>query len=532
MSTATAPALDRETTRGFYADEQMAAALAYFRAGRTDKAEGIYKKVAKKNAGHAGAHHMLGVIARQKGKDERAVQLLIKAAKLDPQRPEILCDLGNAFKALGRHKDAIKAHRMVLTLLPNSPEAHSNLGSAFKAAGKAGKAVACFENALKMRPSDLELKFNLGNGLIAAERYDEAEELLRQVVYENPQHMPAQINLGAALKEQGRFDAAIKRYQKAIGASPDSAEAHRNLGLSLLATGQYEAGWAEYEWRSQLPDFAMLRMTRPRWDGDPLNGRTLVVHAEQGFGDCIQFSRYIGQIDNDGGEVLFAVPPRLTSLMQGLEGNARLVPTDDIPSHDVQIPLMSLPRLYRDGLPFEHREGQYLSPLGDKVDRWKDRLGPSAGKRIGIAWQGSKGYADDARRSIPLLNFEPIARLEGVTLVSLQMGDGTEQLTELPWNDRITDFTDEMDQSGAFVDTLAVMKSLDLVVTSDTAVAHLAGAAGIPVWVALNSLPDWRWGRSGDESPWYRTMRLFRQKTAGDWSDVFVRMAAQIGEAG
>jgi len=426
MSTAAAPALNRETSRGVYADEQMASALAYFRAGRTDKAEAIYKKVAKKDGRHAGVHHMLGVIARQNGMKERAVQLLIKAAKLDPQRPEILCDLGNAFKALGRHKDATKAHRMVLTLLPNSPEAHSNLGSAYKAAGKAGKAVACFENALKMRPNDIELKYNLGNGLIAAEQYDQAEDLLRQVVYENPQHIPAQNNLGAALKEQGRFDAAIKRYQKAIVANPASADLHWNLGLTLLATGQYEAGWTEYEWRCQLPDFAMLRMTRPRWDGLPLDGRTLVVHAEQGFGDCIQFARYLSQIDPDGGNVLFAVPPRMTSLMQGLESAIRIVSTDDIPTHDVQIPLMSLPQLYRDGLPFEHREGPYVSPLGDRVEFWKERLGPLSGTRIGIAWQGSRGYANDARRSVPLLNFEPIARLDGVALISLQMGDGTD----------------------------------------------------------------------------------------------------------
>ena len=501
MATAAAPALNRETTRGVYADEHMASALAYFRAGRTDKAEAGYKKVVKKDPQHAGAHHMLGVIARQKGKEERAVQLLIKAAKLDPQRPEILCDLGNAFKALGRHKDAIKAHRMVLTLLPNSPEAHSNLGSAYKSAGKAGKAVASFENALRMRPSDLELKFNLGNGLIAAERYDEAEELLRQVVYENPNHMPAQINLGAALKEQGRYDAAVKRYQKAIAANPESAEAHWNLGLTLLATGQFEAGWIEYEWRAQLPDFAMLRLTRPRWDGDPLDRRTLVVHAEQGFGDCLQFARYVSQIDADGGQILFAVPPRMVPLMQTLESDARIVSTDDIPSHDVQIPLMSLPRLYRDGLPFEHMGGPYLTPLGDRVEHWKERLGSSADKKIGVAWQGNASYANDARRSIPLLNFEPVARLDGVRLVSLQMGDGVDQLTELPWNDRIDDFTAEMDQSGAFTDTLAMMKSLDLVITSDTSIAHLAGAADIPVWVALNSQPDWRWGLRGDESP-------------------------------
>jgi tetratricopeptide (TPR) repeat protein len=260
-----APALNREESRGLYADEQLASALAYYRGGRYDRAGTIYKKVLKKVHENVGALHMLGLIAQKNGRGERAVQLLIKAAKLDASRLEILCDLGNAFKSLGGHKDAIKAHRMVLTMLPNSPEAHSNLGAAYNSAGKAGKAIVCFDSALKMRPNDIELKYNLGNGLVASERYDEAEEVLRQVVYEKPDHIRAQINLCAALKEEGRYDAAIRRHQKAINAVPDSAEAHWNLALTQLATGNYADGSNEYEWRSLLPGFAMEKMDRPQW---------------------------------------------------------------------------------------------------------------------------------------------------------------------------------------------------------------------------------------------------------------------------
>ena len=531
MSTAAASPLNRESSRGVYADEQMASALAYFRAGRIDKAETAYRKVLKKDPKNAGANHMLGVIARRNGRHERAIQFLIKAAKLDPQRAEILCDLGNTFKALGRHRDAIKAHRMVLSLLPNSPEAHSNLGSAYKAAGKAGKALVCFESALRMRPNDTELQYNLGNGLIAAERYNEAEDLLRQVVYDKPEHIGAQINLGVALKEQGRFDAAIKRYQKAIVANPDSAETHWNLGLTELAIGHFDTGWKEYEWRVRIPDFAMLPMTRPQWDGDALEGRTLLVHAEQGLGDTVQFARYLALVKPDGGNVVFAVQPRLMPLMQSLGGHARIVSTEDIPRHDLQSPLLSLPRLFQRGLPYEPREGRYLAPLSDRVDHWKQRLGAASGPRIGIAWQGSRDYANDARRSIPLLNFEPLARLENVRIVSLQKGDGAEQLNEMSWRDKVTDLTAEMDEQGAFTDTVAVMKSLDAVVTSDTAIAHVAGAAGVPVFLALNSLPDWRWGLTGETTPWYSSMRLFRQEKAGEWAEVFARIAAHIGKS-
>jgi Flp pilus assembly protein TadD len=530
MSTATATALNRETSRGIYADEQMAAALAYYRAGRSDKAEAIYKKVVKKDGANAGAYHMLGLIAKQKGLTERAVQLLIKAAKLEPQRPEILCDLGNSFKALRRYNDAIKAHRMVLSLIPESPEAHSNLGSAYKGAGKAGKAVVCFESALKLRPNDPELKYNLANGLIAGERYAEAEDLLRQVVYEKPDHIPAQVNLGAALKEQGRHDAAIKRYQEAAANNPDSAETHWNLGLTLLSVGQYETGWAEYEWRSQLPGFAMHPVSKPQWNGEPLDGRTLVVHAEQGLGDSIQFSRYLEFLDQSDGDIVFAVPTSLVALMQSVNGTPKVVSIDKMPAHDVQTPLLSLPRLFNDGQPYEPKDGSYICPENDRIEKWQAQIADLSGLKVGIAWQGNAAYQNDLRRSIPLVNFEPVARLDGVQLVSLQKDAGSDQIPELAWRDRIVDMTAEMDTDRAFVDTVALMKSLDLVITSDTSIAHLAGAAGVPVWVGLNALPDWRWGLKGETSPWYSSMRLFRQDTPGDWAGVFSKMTTAIGK--
>lgn len=525
-----APALNREDSRGIYADEQLAAALAYFRGGRYDKAEALYRKVLKKDPENAGALHMNGLIAVKNGRPERAIQLLIKAAKAAPDRPEILCDLGNAFKAAGRHKDAVRAHKMVISLLPKSPEAQSNLGSAYKSAGKPGKAVECFEKAVRLRPGDPELQFNLGNGLIAAERFAEAEEILRQVVYEQPGHVRAHINLGVALKEAGKYGAAIERFQTAVSVHPDSAEAHWNLALTHLALGRFADGWREYDWRLQLPGFALRTMDRPQWQGEALAGRTLLVHAEQGLGDTVQFARYLPRLVGLGGRVVFACQDRLMPLMRSVKDMPDIVPLHSGVAHDVQLPLMSLPRLFNKGLPLIPVEPVYLKPDPARAARMAETLGPKDRLRVGVAWQGSTGYGHDGRRSIPLTSFERLARLDGIELVSLQQGEGAKQLTEIAWWDRIAELPEDTDADGAFLDTLAAMASLDLVVTSDTSVAHVAGAAGVPVFLALCHLPDWRWGLTGDKTPWYAGMRLFRQKHPGDWAEVFARIRAAVTE--
>lgn len=525
---AAASALNREDSRGIYADEQLAAALAYFRAGRYDKADAVYRKVLKKDPANAGALHMTGLIALKRGRPDRAIQLLIKAAKSAADRPEILCDLGNAFKAAGRHKDAVRAHSMVITLLPKSPEAHSNLGSAYRAAGNAGKAVECCELAVKLRPNDPELLYNLGNGLIAAERFVEAEEILRRVVYEKPEHVGAHINLGVALKEAGRVDAAIERFQTAVSVAPESAEAHWNLALMHLAMGHYADGWREYEWRLMLPDFAVQPFDRPRWQGENLDGRTLLVHAEQGLGDTIQFARFLPRLSQLDGRVVFACPARLMPLIRTIPGIPELVPLGSRPAHDLDSSLLSLPRLFDDGRPMAPVDPIYLKPDPARAAEAEKWLPQTDRFRVGIAWQGSRDYRQDERRSVPLVCFEPLARLDGVELVNLQQGDGLDQLKEISWWDRIVEPPEGIDEDGAFVDTLAAMSRLDMVVTSDTSIAHIAGAAGVPVHVALCHLPDWRWGLRGEHTAWYPTMRLFRQQRPGDWTDVFARIAADV----
>lgn len=526
--TAVSPSLNRDDSRGLYAEEGLAEALPYYRAGQYDKAETVYRNVLKKDASNAGALHMLGLIAHKKGRSERAVQLLIKAARAAPNRPEILCDLGNAFKAVGRYVDAVKAHKMVLQIMPASPEAFSNLGSAYKAAGKAARAVECFEKAVKLRPNDTELRYNLGNGLIAAERYEDAEDELRRVVYERPDNVRAHINLGISLKEQGKHKAAIERFQEAIKVRPDNAEAHWNLALTHLALGEYGPGWREYEWRRQLVNFPMQKLNGPIWEGDSLEGRTLLVYPEQGLGDTIQFARYLPLLSRFGGSAVLACPGRMVPILASIDNMPEIAADTELPEHDVHVSLMSLPRLFFEGRPYAPERMAYLSSTPERLSQWQERLGRKEGFRVGIAWQGNPDYRHDARRSIPLACFERLARNPQVQLVSLQTGPAREQLAQLSWGKRVIDFGDRLDEEAAFIDTLALMKSLDVVVTSDTAVAHVAGGGGVPVWVALCHEPDWRWGLSGETTPWYPLMRLCRQDRPGEWGGVFDRIAQEI----
>jgi Tfp pilus assembly protein PilF len=468
-------------------------------------------------------------MVRARGQTGHAIQLLEKAAAAAPDDPAVLCDLGLALKAAGRLDEAVETLSRVVTLAPHAPEAHANLGAALNAMGRSDDAVAAFICATELRPNDPELRYNLGNGLLAAGRIDEAETAFRRTLEILPSHSRARINLGTAFKESGRYDEAIGCFRQVL-TSPttdrDACDAGWNLALLLLAQGRFQEGWRLYEWRRAIPGFAVRRFDAPAWDGSPLGDRALLVHAEQGLGDTLQFARYLPLLATKGGHSSFLCPPALAPLLSGLRGIPALA-TDPAGRFDVEAPLLSLPHLLGLAEPYVPPSGVYLAADPSRVARWRERV--SRGQRtIGIAWQGSTDYRDDRRRSIPLVAFAPLSRLPGVRLVNLQKGAGADQLAELPWRERITTFESEVDHDGAFVDTAAIMASLDLVVTSDTSIAHLAGALGIPVWVALCHRPDWRWGVAGERSPWYPTMRLFRQERPGDWAGVFAGIAAAL----
>jgi hypothetical protein len=285
-----------------------------------------------------------------------------------------------------------------------------------------------------------------------------------------------------------------------------------------------------YEARRRLAGFAIRAVAGASWDGAPLAGRRLLVHAEQGIGDTFQFVRYLPRLNAAGGEVVFLAPDRLRPLLAPAIGAARIVGgADPLPSYDVHAPLLSLPHLLGDGAPYAPPQ-PYLAADPARRRHWADRLG-DGGLKVGLVWQGNPNFRADRRRSVPLAALAPMAALAGIRLIALQVGPGAEQRDALPWaKERLETLEARPDDNGAFLDTAAIIASLDLVISSDTATAHLAGALGVPAWVMLSYVPDWRWGLVDATTPWYPSARLFRQTAPGDWSGVAIRLARTLTE--
>jgi len=338
----------------------------------------------------------------------------------------------------------------------------------------------------------------------------------------NPGYVEAHNNLGAACKDLGRVDEAIACYRRALELKPAYVEAHWNLAFALLLAGDWQHGWPEYEWRWQRKEWSPRRFPQPMWDGASLAGKTILLHAEQGLGDTIQFIRYASIVKRHGAAVLVECPKPLLGVLEGCPGvDQWIAQRDGLPAFDVHAPLLSLPGILKTTVENIPAEIPYLFARPALIDRWRQALIDLDGFKIGIAWQGNPKYGDDRVRSIPLRCFAPLAQIPGVRLVSLQKGAGSEQLAEARDLFPVADFGDQLDQSGPFLDTAALMKNLDLVIAADTAAAHLAGALGVPVWLALPFMPEWRWLLDRSDTPWYPSMRLFRQKERGNWGGVF-----------
>lgn len=489
-------------------------------AGRLPEAEQVYRQILAVAPRHADSLHMLGVLAMQVGQPKGALQCIDQALAVQPDVAIFHVNRAAALLALGDAAAAVEGCRTALRHKRNCAEAFQVLGHALADLGRPEEAVAAYQDALKHGPNLPDLHNNLGLALRRAGRAEDAAAALRQAVARAPQDELAHSNLAGVLKELGELDAAEQHYRTALARRPDDAMLRFNLAVVLLLAGRWDAGWDAYEARFGAGVSRLPALPQPRWTGEKLAGRTLLVRAEQGFGDMFQFCRYLPAIT--GGRVVLEVHQPLRRLMASLHGPDAVIGVDDArPAFDLQIPLLSLPRLFPPPDPTP-----YLQAEPALVADWRERIG-AEGFRIGIAWQGNPSSEAEFGRSVPLRHFAPLAALPGVRLISLQQRHGTEQLAEVPFADRIE--TPALDAGGdAFVDTAAVMQSLDLIVTSDTAIPHLAGALGRPTWVALKHVPDWRWMLGRPDSPWYPTMRLFRQPSRGNWDAVFADIAQAV----
>lgn len=531
--------------------------------GQFDEAIENYRQAIRLQPSAAVAHLHLGSLFEQTGAADKAIESYERALRLEPNRPEALVrlarvrqregdlpaaenlyrravqtqgelaplhfDLANVLQLQGRLDEAIAGYRKALELKPDYVEAECNLGNALRDRGQVSEALQHLERAVSLGPDLAAPRSNLGAVLQDLGRLAEARECFDRALTIDPGRPEILLNMGTILKDHGQVEESLTWYERALEAQPGYRQAIFSRGTALLSLGRFAQGWADYEYRVGCPQFNTLQFPQPQWDGSPLGDRRLLVHGEQGFGDVIQFVRYLPRVRERGQHVTLAVDAPLVPLLEQ-SGYAPLVAKDSpLPPFDVHVPLMSLPHVFGTELETVPADVPYLATEPARVERWREELEKYPGLRVGIAWQGRPTFRGDPLRSIPLAMFEPLSRVEGVRLISLQKVFGTEQLAGVADRFEVVDLAASLDvDGGAFLDIAAAMKSLDLVISSDTAVVHLAGALGVRVWVALQYAPDWRWLHGRDDSLWYPTMRLFRQTELGGWSDVFDRMAAEL----
>ena len=453
------------------------------------------------------------------------------AIRMDNHCAEAYSNLGNALCAIGDFEAALTACDKAISLNSGFAEAHTNRGNALKGLKELGAAIGCYDRSIEIRPEFLVAYSNRAVVLQEQGHYHEARISCEKALAIDPCHVESHFNLANALQELGRLEAAKSAFDKAILIRPNYAEARFNRSLILLLMGDFKEGFAEYEWRWMSTQFTSPKrgFSQPQWSGtESLRGRTILIHAEQGLGDTIQFCRYIKTVATLGARVLFEVQRPLRGLLEPLSGFCQLLSVGDaLPDFDYHCPLLTLPLALGTELANIPGQTPYLRAVPELIGRWKNYLADKSFK-IGICWQGNAAGRVDVGRSFPLSMLETIGKVAGVRLFSLQKGGGAEQLGELSETLQVVDFGQDLDTTGAFLDTAAIMENMDLVITSDTAVAHLAGALGCRVWVALKLFPDWRWMLSGSACPWYPSMRLFRQSAKDDWLSVFEDMRAEL----
>lgn len=386
-------------------------------------------------------------------------------------------------------------------------------------------ALEFYRQALAGHPASIEAWSGLGAVSLLYGDFEHAAHCYHKVLALDPKDVAASCNLGNALFFNGKFEKGIECFQRAVALDADNADAHLGLAFAYLASGNFEQGWRQYEWRLKKKPFLASGCDAPRWQGEALNGRRILLCAEQGLGDTLQFVRYAPLVAERGGHVVLQVQPQLHRLLGAMEGITEIV-SQSQSSLDIhcQCPFLSLPLLFETRLETVPSHVPYIKPHWDDINTWSERM-KGSGLKVGLVWAGHPGHVRDLQRSIPLRTFEPLLRVPGISFFSLQWGEAAAQIKDLSAEFAVQDIEGHCTDFG---DTAAALTALDLVISVDTSVAHLAGALRKPVWILLPYVPDWRWLLKGDTCPWYPTARLFRQPAPGDWPAVIADVATQL----
>jgi tetratricopeptide (TPR) repeat protein len=549
----------------FNLQQAMQDAVSLHRQGRLREAEKLYVRVLKAAPEHFDALHLLGLTKAQAGQMGEAYRLMSGALKINPQAPDAWMNIanvlhalkrdaealdcldralalrpddvnalesrGNALLALGRQQDALACFNEVLARNPRHGDALLNRGSALASLGRTEQALADFEAALALMPGHPGALYNRGNALLDAGRYAEAAASFDRALAIVPAHTAALNNRGRALQALNRHADAIGSFDKAIALQKDYADAHFNRALSLLTLGDLPHGFAQYEWRWQRTGMRDGRRGygKPLWLGEyPLGRKTILLHAEQGLGDTIQFARYVPLLARSGTTTVLEVQPELKTLLSGLGGVASChARGEQLPAYDVHCPLGSLPLALKTETATVPAGIPYLRADEALAAKWRARIEALPGKRVALAWAGNVGHANDRNRSIELALLEPLFALEGISFLSIQRELRGNDAEVLARHANVTHLGGDLSD---MADTAATAALADLTISVDTSVVHLAGALGRPVWVMLPFAPDWRWTLTGDSSPWYPQARLFRQPAPGDWPSLLATLRGELAQ--
>jgi Flp pilus assembly protein TadD len=482
--------------------ELLQQAAALHSKGDLAQAEKYYQKLLASNPNDPQALHLLGVALFQQNRLGDAVELIQRAIAFDAKTAEFHNNLGIVLDGLKKYDEAIESYRRAIGLNANYPEAHNNLGGTLLAVGRVDEAIAEYQTAITQKPD-------------YAEAWD---------------------NYGSALRRGLRNHDAMAAYDQAIALQPNFAYAHYNRGTLALAMGQFERAWDDFEWRWHCANFGhVIRdFGKPAWNGEDLSGKTILFHSEQGLGDTIHFVRYAAILADRGARVIVEAQPALASLLIDVPGVSASIPRGQkLPDFDYQIAMMSVSRIVKTTLDTIPNDMPYILPPAIAHENWRAitrgdaRAEGQKKMRVGIAWAGNPANLVDARRSIPLPMLAPLAEAPNVRFYSLQVGDAGKTATATPFP--IIDHTQKLTD---FTQTSGLIANLDLVISVDTVVAHLAGAMNQKVWLLSYTPGDWRWMFDRADSPWYPSMKLFRQPTPGDWSEPIARVASELKRLG
>jgi len=511
--------------------------VALKQQGKLNAAISSYNTALKLKPDYPEAHYNLGNALKEQGDLDAAISSFNTALQLKPNFPEAHINLGNALKEQGDLDAAISSFNTALQLKPNFPEVHYNLGIALKEQGDLDAAIASYNTALQLKPNYPEAHYNLGNALQEHGNLDAAIATFNTALQLKPNYPEAYYNLGNALKERGDLDAAIASYNSAIQIKPDYPDAQWNSSLTMLLAGDYKNGWERYEWRFKKKNDAAKPHALPKcipWNCETAFNQTnqLLLVTEQGLGDTLQFMRYVNALRQQGATVSFCAQPKLHALIQasGIDPSPLTPQQANQVSEGQWMPLLSVPRHLEVSPDNPVINEPYIKTTDQMLAKWASRLEGEQRPIIGINWQGNPTTEKTwlQGRSIALETFAPIIGNSQISLLALQKGFGSEQLDICSFKDRFVSCQDQVNETWDFLETAAIIANCDLVITSDTSVAHLAGGMGKTTWLLLHQFPDWRWGLEGDTSFWYPSMRLFRQKESGNWDEVMKRITEDL----